>query len=232
MDTKIKILNIFTLIFFFLLGYISNILVLNWANIDIYEYISKLERSTTVEELPVVEQDIQECEPCICTEEVLDTCPIQVDISGAVESPGVYCFENGSSVIDAVKRANGFKQEAGYKYISMRINLATVMIDNSKIYIPYEQDYDCKLLSFTLPKEIIDISTPDVLPDESENETQRECISINTATNEELDSLDGVGPSTALKIIEGRPYTNIDELLNVSGIGEATLNKFRDLICL
>jgi competence protein ComEA len=49
---------------------------------------------------------------------------------------------------------------------------------------------------------------------------------------EELETLNGVGPSTAQKIIDGRPYTKIEDLLNVSGIGEATLNKFKDSICL
>lgn len=118
----------------------------------------------------------------------------------------------------------------------MKMNLATVMIDNSKIYIPFETDYDCNLLTFNLPKQVVDIVIP---PVEQENEPQQEseneqqgCVSINTATQEELETLNGVGPSTAQKIIEGRPYTVLEDLLNVSGIGEATFNKFKDSICL
>ena len=231
MGSKVKVKNISILSIFFVLGYISNILVLNWGEIDIYQYISKLREEsviTEIEENVVVEKEI--CEPEIVEEEI-DTCPILVDISGAVKIPGVYCFEKGSSVVDAVKKAKGFTLDAGFKYISMRINLATVMVDNSKIYIPFEIDYDCKLLTFNLPKDAIDITIPDI---EQEEDTQgpSECISINTATQQELETLSGVGPSTALKIIEGRPYTVLEDLLDVSGIGDATFNGFKDSICL
>jgi competence ComEA-like helix-hairpin-helix protein len=61
---------------------------------------------------------------------------------------------------------------------------------------------------------------------------QEDCISINHATSEELQTLNGVGPSTATKIIDGRPYFNINDLLNVSGIGPATLEKLEPHVCL
>ncbi|MDY0096740.1 MAG: helix-hairpin-helix domain-containing protein [Candidatus Dojkabacteria bacterium] len=233
MGSKVKVKNISILFLFFCLGYISNILVLNWGEIDIYQYISKLREEsviTEIEENIVVEKEI--CEPEVVIEEEIDTCPILVDISGAVKTPGVYCFEKGSSVVDAVKKAKGFTLDAGFKYISMRINLATVMIDNSKIYIPFEIDYDCKLLTFNLPKDVIDITIPDIEDDEEDTQQPSECISINTATQQELETLSGVGPSTALKIVGGRPYTVLEDLLNVSGIGDATFNAFKDSICL
>lgn len=233
MGSKVKVKNISILSLFFCLGYISNIFVLNWADIDIYKYISTLREEsviTEIEENTVLEKEISE--PEVVAEEEVDTCPILVDISGAVKSPGVYCFEKGSSVVDAVKKAKGFTLDAGFKYISMRINLATVMVDNSKIYIPFEVDYDCKLLTFNLPKDVIDITIPDTEKEEGETVQPSECISINTANQQELETLSGVGPSMALKIIEGRPYSVLEDLLNVSGIGEATLNKFIDMICL
>jgi len=107
------------------------------------------------------------------------------------------------------------------------------MKDNSKIYIPFESDYNCTLLAFSLPKEVVDI----VIPPKDDSNTQEDtqeggCISINNATQAELETLNGVGPSTAQKIIAGRPYTKIEDLLNVSGIGQATLDKFKDNICL
>ncbi len=143
-------------------------------------------------------------------------------------------FPKGASVIEAVK-SKGFTSEAGFKYISMKINLATVMLDNTKIYIPFETDYDCSLLTFNLPKEVVDITIPDTEQEEEQEDEQegnQTCISINSATLEELDSLDGVGPSTAQKIIDSRPYTILEDLLNVSGIGELTFNKFKENICL
>lgn len=236
MEGKIEYKNILILLLFFIIGYVSNILVENWADIDVYRYISTLRDENIVEEIPsniVLEEEL-ECEPCICEEIEQDICPVLVDISGAVNSPGVYCFEKGSTVVDAIKKAKGFTSIAGFKYISMRINLATQMVDNSKIYIPFETDYDCKLLTFDLPKEIIDITIPDTVEEEKDKDINSvsECISINTATQKELESLNGVGPSTALKILDGRPYSKLEDLLNVSGIGEATLNKFIDSICL
>jgi competence protein ComEA len=200
--------------------------------IDIFSLINGVDKDLVIEEVPQEDVKSVVAEPLI--EEVveeLDTCPVLVDISGAVKTPGVYCFKKEASVIDAVKKANGFTKEAGFKYISMKINLATKMVDNGKIYIPFEQDYDCQLLTFSLPKEIVDITIPSQEPEES-TQPQQECVSINSATTEQLETLDGVGPSTATKIIEGRPYTQLEDLLNVSGIGEATFNKFKDFICL
>jgi competence protein ComEA len=74
-------------------------------------------------------------------------------------------------------------------------------------------------------------SNPPDTTDPTNNEGS-ECVNINTATKEELMTLNGVGESTAEKIIMGRPYTQIEDLLNVSGIGEATLAKFEDMICI
>ena len=230
MESKVHGRNILTLLLFFSLGYISNIFVLNWADINIYQYLSELRKESVIQEIVEVEEVT--CEPEVVEqEEKVDLCPVLVDISGAVKSPGVYCFEDGSSVVDAVKKAKGFTLDAGFKYISMRINLATVMLNNSKIYIPFEQDYDCKLLTFNLPKDVVDITIPDTQPDVSPNDTPI-CVSINTATQEELETLDGVGPSTAQKIIDGRPYSVLEDLLNISGIGEVTFNNLKDSICL
>ncbi len=232
MEGHINIKNIFILLFSFLLGFLSNILVLNWQKIDLYSIISSLREDTIVEDIQLDENiDPPVCELPKEDKQIEDPCPIQVDISGAILSPGVYCFEKGASVIDAIKKAKGFTHNAGFKYISMRINLATVMLDNSKIYIPFETDYDCSLLTFNLPKDIVDITIPDT-EEEGEQEDNETCISINSATLEELDSLEGVGPSTAQKIIDGRPYSVLEDLLNVSGIGEATFNKFKEYICL
>ena len=241
MEGQIKGKNIFILLLFFLLGFFTHVAVINWGNIDISPIISSLNRETVIEEV-VESEEVADtvCTPAQENEEKVkqeeDPCPVLVDISGAVSTPGVYCFADGASIIDAVKRANGFTQDAGFKYISMKMNLSAEMKDNSKVYIPFENDYNCNLLAFSLPKEVVDIinapqeSNEDVNNGDSANDGG--CISINNATLQELETLNGVGPSTAQKIIDGRPYTKIEDLLNVSGIGEATLNKFKDSICL
>ena len=241
MEGQIKGKNIFILLLFFLLGFFTHVAVINWGNIDISPIMSSLNKETVIEEVVESEEVVDE----VCTsaqenedkvKQKEDLCPVLVDISGAVSTPGVYCFPDGSSIIDAVKRANGFTQDAGFKYISMKMNLSAEMKDNSKVYIPFESDYNCNLLAFSLPKEVVDIinapqeSNEDVNNGDSANDGG--CISINNATLQELETLNGVGPSTAQKIIDGRPYSKIEDLLNVSGIGEATLNKFKDRICL
>ncbi len=236
MKNKLKVKNIAILFLFFLLGFLSNIFFVHREDIDIFALISNLNREVVIEE--VEQEDVKSVEIEVLEEDVveeeIDLCPILVDISGAVKTPGVYCFDKGASVIDAVKKANGFTTQAGYKYISMKINLATKMVDNGKIYIPFETDYNCQLLTFSLPKEIVDITIPESEAEEGEEQEDgnNEGISINNGTQEQLETLDGVGPSTALKIIEGRPYTQLEDLLTVSGIGEATFNKFKDFICL
>lgn len=242
MEGQIKIKNILILLFFFLLGFFIHVAVINWESIDISPIISSLKGETVIEEVreeTEEESESVQCDVLVKSEnselQEEDPCPVLVDISGAVSTPGVYCFAQGTSVIDAVKRANGFTQDAGFKYISMKMNLSSVMKDNSKVYIPFESDYDCTLLAFSLPKGVVDIVIPpqDDNEDEDIDDTEEnDCVSINNGTQAELETLDGVGPSTAQKIIAGRPYSKIEDLLNVSGIGEATFNKFKDSICL
>jgi competence protein ComEA len=233
MEKKVSPQNIAFLILSFLLGFVSHMYLLHKEQIDIFSILNQSQNSVVIDEIVDDEKELQLCEPVIEQEQEYNPCPILVDVSGAVKSPGVYCFEEENSVIDAVKKAKGFTSDAGFKYISMRINLATKLLSNTKIYIPFETDYDCKLLNFNLPKEVIQIATPEIeTPLENSAEQSSECISINEGTAEQLQILEGVGPSIAQKIIDGRPYEVLEDLLNVSGIGEATFNKFKENICL
>ena len=65
----------------------------------------------------------------------------------------------------------------------------------------------------------------------NQSDSTQSCININTATKDQLTTLDGVGESTAQKIIDARPFSTIEDILNVSGIGESTYAKFKDDIC-
>ncbi|NLZ24424.1 ComEA family DNA-binding protein [Candidatus Dojkabacteria bacterium] len=231
MEKSVSFKNIAYLSLFFVLGFLSHLYLIHREDIDLFSILNQQEDVTVIED--VVEKMETECSMTVEQEEEYNPCPVLIDVSGAVKNPGVYCFQRDNSVMDAIKKAKGFTSDAGFKYISMKINLATKLIGNTKIYIPFESDYDCKLLTFNLPKEIIEISTPpaEKAPEDTTG-TPAECISINNATSEELQTLSGIGPSTAEKIIEGRPYEVLEDLLNVKGIGEATFNKFKDKICL
>lgn len=174
---------------------------------------------------------------------VENTCKVHVDTSGAVKQPGVFCLEEGAMVIDAITKAGGFTNTAAYRFISRKINLSQLLVDNQKIYIPFEDEMDCKLYSF-LPqtKEVqtmISNSSPVTYPtseiEDTSSDTEEnvdECVNINTGSLEDLDSLSGIGETTAKKIIEGRPYEKIEDLLNVSGIGESLYAKIKDSICI
>lgn len=88
-----------------------------------------------------------------------------------------------------------------------------------------DQEYQEYLLS-------VQEGSADINSSNTQPNNQGDCISINNASSEQLQTLTGVGPSTATKIIEGRPYANINDLLNVSGIGTVTLEKLEPHICL
>ncbi|MDD3475005.1 MAG: ComEA family DNA-binding protein [Candidatus Dojkabacteria bacterium] len=157
-------------------------------------------------------------------------CSIVVDISGAIKDPGVYCFVDGSKLVDVVKRASGFAEGVAYKYVSMNINLSELITNHQKIYIPYEEDVYCEVKSLQYINST-ESSTQQTNSSNNQSDSTQSCININTATKDQLITLDGVGESTAQKIIDARPFTTIEDILDVSGIGESTYEKFKDDIC-
>ena len=231
MESSTKVKNIFVLLFFFLIGLVSGLILSNIEKESIEYLIQNIREEKVIgESIAVIEEEKPLVEEKEEVEQEVDICPIRVDISGAVVKPGVYCLEQNSAIVDVIKKAGGLSVQVAAKYLAMRINLASILSDNSKIYIPFEEDSICEVVKFTLPKEVLDITEPKP-PQEPGNE-EVVCVSINSASSEQLQTLTGVGPSTAQKIIDGRPYEKLEDLLNVSGIGQATYDKFKDKICL
>ena len=157
-------------------------------------------------------------------------CNISVDISGAVKEPGVYCFRQGSRVVDAVEKAKGFSKGVAYKYVSMKMNLASLIENSQKIYIPFEEDVYCEIKNLQYI-DAQDSTQQQAEQDDNISDSTQTCININSATLEQLTSLNGIGESTAQKIIDARPFEKVEDILNVSGIGESTYSKFKDDIC-
>lgn len=185
----------------------------------------------------IVQQSVYQVEHNVCpVEEQLVECSIFVDISGAIKSPGVYCFDPGQRVVDAIKKAGGFTTSASLEFIYRNINLAKELVANQKVYIPSTSELICNLKEFTLKEEEVIPSTEEANSTgqdiEETDGMDATCININTASITELDSLEGIGISTAQKIIDNRPYSSVTDILNISGIGEATYNKFKDNICI
>ena len=135
-----------------------------------------------------------------------------VDVKGQVNFPGVYEVEEHLRVHDVIQLAGGFLEMAN----ETAINLAQKISDEMVIYVPH------------LDEEINNASTATAWsPSQDEKK-----VSLNQATVGELETLPGIGPSKAAAIINYREefgkFKSIDELTNVSGIGEKTLEKLRD----
>lgn len=140
--------------------------------------------------------------------------PIVVHITGAVPRPGVYALPKGARVQDVISAAGGFLAEAE----KTNINLAALVEDGEKLDIPFIEGASPVLAT---PEEAVVVTTT-------------ELININTASQAELESLPGIGPTTAQKIIEYRdangPFLNTEDIINVSGIGPGTYERIKDLI--
>jgi len=141
--------------------------------------------------------------------------PIVVHITGAVPRPGVYALPQGARVQDAISAAGGFLAEADTELI----NLARPLEDGERLEIAYIEG-----ASPVIP-------TPGV---EEPPASSSELIDINIASQSELETLPGIGPTTAQKIIDYRdengPFVSIEDIVNVSGIGPATFERIKDLI--
>lgn len=165
-------------------------------------------------------------------------CAIPVDVRGAVVNPGVYCLPSESSVLnDAVVLAGGVNLNSyAFKYVSQSINFAQPVKPGEKVYIPFQDDVVCE------KKKAVENPSSTVASAQSGSGTQKDyndtsyknaaCINLNSATKEELDTLAGVGASIAQKIIDARPFAKIEDIKNVSGIGDAMYEKIKEEICL
>ena len=139
--------------------------------------------------------------------------PIIVDVTGWVHEPGVYEFLQGDRVIDAVERAGGVRNGAD---LSVR-NLAAPLADGTQVVVPKEG-----------------AAGTATAPGTSGSGVSAGLININTASATDLEALSGIGEVLAAAIVEYRtengPFTSVDDLEDVSGIGPATLEEIRDLV--
>lgn len=149
------------------------------------------------------------------TDDGLQQSQIVVDIAGAVERPGVYKLPSGSRIGDALVMAGGLVATADREWVAGTINLAEVVKDGGKIYIPTTDRVDPSQIS----------SKGSTLGEQMTGK-----ININTASVGELDSLAGIGEVRARAIVESRPYGNIEELLSKAKIPQSVYEKIKDSI--
>ena len=136
---------------------------------------------------------------------------VTVYICGAVKESKVVSLSEGSRIIDAIDSVGGFSEKADRTVV----NLAALLEDGEKIYIPTIEENSSE--------------------DFFSNSLQNKKVNINTATQDDFESLQGIGPSTALKIIDYRKtngkFNSIEDLKDVPGIGDAKFENIKDDIC-
>jgi competence protein ComEA len=166
--------------------------------------------------------------------------PLAVHVIGAVPRPGLYEFAEGSRVQDAIDAAGGLLTEAN----ADALNLAALLQDGQQLAIPYADGREVSSQSETtveLPSSESNVPPSDGSSFDSPSDTgssvggpTTELVNINTATFDELNALPSIGPTTAQKIIDYRtengPFSTIEDIMNVSGIGTATFEDIKDLI--
>ena len=151
---------------------------------------------------------------------------VVVHVIGEVNNPGVVTLPEGSRIIDAINKAGGKTEEADLS----KINLAFIVEDGTQIYIPRinENLNEVNLISDGAG---IGVIINDSNLEENELEVK---VNINTANKEKLETLPGIGETTAQKIIDYREangkFKTIEDIKNVSGIGEAKYESLKDKI--
>ena len=143
---------------------------------------------------------------------------ILVDVKGAVKAPGVYSLMLDDRVIDAITIAGGYTAEAD----STHINHAQKLVDEMVIYVP-------KIGEDISVEQVTTVSSSAASGQASSGK-----LNLNAATEAELTTLPGIGPAKAQAILEYREqngrFKSVDDLKNVSGIGEKTFEKLKEFI--
>ncbi len=155
----------------------------------------------------------------------IETPSVIIHIAGAVKNPGVYQLKSTDRIVDAVKIAGGETEEANLDVI----NLAALLKDGQKIIVPY------KTYSETGEEIMPNTFNHTASVYSSSPASTSAKININTANANLLQTLPGIGPVLSERIIDYRNQNGlfgvIDEIKDVSGIGEKKYEGIKDLIC-
>ncbi|WP_139892599.1 helix-hairpin-helix domain-containing protein [Bacillus sp. D386] len=165
-----------------------------------------------------IEKKNEDTEKLVAEPEVSAT--YKVDVKGAVQKPGVYEFLKGDRVTDVIQKAGGLKNGADSK----QVNMAQLVEDEMVIYIPIKGE-TAEASNHTAGE-----SSGNTVSAAKGDGT----INLNKATSEELQELPGIGPSKATAILQKREelgsFKTIEDLKEVTGIGDKTFEKLRELI--
>ncbi|MBT2646017.1 helix-hairpin-helix domain-containing protein [Bacillus sp. ISL-34] len=186
----------------------------------IYFFLQQGEDPTDTEDIFSItekEAEIEQSENETAAEPVI----IKVDVKGAVKSPGIFTAQAGDRVIDLISAAGDFTDKADKD----KVNFAQIVEDQMVIYVPEIGE------EVTGNLENVQVGSSGDAPAKG---TSVGLVNLNTTTQEDLETLTGIGPSKANAILEYREtvgkFKEVDELKKVTGIGDKTFERLRDSI--
>lgn len=142
---------------------------------------------------------------------------ITIDVGGAVAKPGVYELPGGSRIQDAILAAGGLSDDADGALLERSVNRAEKIKDGGKIFIPKLGEKPK-----TISNSVQNISAFTAAAG------QPVAVSVNSASQSELEALNGIGPKTAEKIIANRPYLSLEELVGKKVLSQSLYDKLKE----
>jgi len=136
---------------------------------------------------------------------------LTVEVTGAVKNTGVWQFQRGQRIGEAIEKAGGFAETADRKFIAKSLNLAEELTEGQKVYIP------------SLQENANTVSTQD----SQTHGSSSGLISVNSASPEQLQTLSGIGETRAESIIQNRPYTSLSELVEKKVLSTSLLEDLK-----
>lgn len=137
---------------------------------------------------------------------------VTIDLEGALNKPGIYKLSSTKRLFDAIKEAGGFTGDADREYVHHELNLASYIHDQDKLYVPHKGEL------------VTPVSQAKITP------VAYKSININKATLNEIDIIPGIGKTTALRIIQNRPYSTLNDLVTKNAINKSTYQKIEKYI--
>lgn len=212
LNRKQKIILIIMVIFILLF---IGCYVISKANKAVY---TELEIESNGFESDIIENETNNEKGNLEDEEII------IHVTGAVKKQGIVKTKQGSRISDVIDVAGGINDKADLS----KINLAYIVQDGQKIYVPSMDDKEDV-------NTVIEEAGTNVIKDGTNISNKGSKININKATQTELETLTGIGPSTALKIINYRNsngnFKTVDDIKNVPGIGESKFENIKNDIC-
>lgn len=219
---RLKILAVFVSVFLILCGYFY----FTQRNTMINK-VAKIQTQSSSSDISQNHPELESAEKIIDGLKVMTS---TVHVAGAVKNPGVYNLPSSSRVIDAIEKAGGATENADLD----QINLADYVSDGQKIEVPKLKSGDTSLNYKLITDELDKIGANKIDSTNEKSSSRSDLVNINTADSSELQSLPGIGTTIANSIIEYRKengnFETIEDLKNVSRIGDKTFDKLKDLI--